>query len=246
LAVLNVEDGSGLVHAILKTGESALGSAAILWRMVDSDNYWQLEIDSKTYQLSLKIGGILENLVSGECSLKPNREYSIQILDDGETFGAYLDGKLLTGAQITDKRLSTATKLGFRISGASGHLWLRDFEAHPRQLAAPKLLKLANPWISYVQGAVIASDFLGDSAEANSFVGKEGAVDSARSSPVGEQCNGTRKDLAGSATTEGRMIWRREIGRGAIVRMAGCALVDASTQRPNPGRTAYTIEWNNP
>jgi hypothetical protein len=80
----------------------------------------------------------------------------------------------------------------------------------------PEVLRMGTPWIEFGERVVVADSFEG---------------------PPG--------DLAGRATTIGARHWRREIGRGKVrVAGDGSARVEGSVEAPIPGRTAYTVPWD--
>ena len=53
-------------------------------------------------------------------------------------------------------------------------------------------------------------------------------------------------DLAGKTTSLGDRVWQKTIGKGVFKIRSGIAKVDATVENPNPGRTAYTVSWDNP
>ncbi|MCC7363143.1 MAG: hypothetical protein IT303_02130 [Dehalococcoidia bacterium] len=56
--------------------------------------------------------------------------------------------------------------------------------------------------------------------------------------------DGHAGELAGRHTSAG--AWARSLGAGVVRVADGAASVDATLNRPNPGRTAYTVPWSNP
>ena len=53
-------------------------------------------------------------------------------------------------------------------------------------------------------------------------------------------------DLANKTTSQGDRVWQKSIGKGIFKIQSGRAKVDADVEHPNPGRTAYTVPWDNP
>ena len=53
-------------------------------------------------------------------------------------------------------------------------------------------------------------------------------------------------DLAGKATSQGDRVWQKTIGKGVFKIQPSRAKVEANVEHPNPGRTAYTVPWDNP
>ena len=53
----------------------------------------------------------------------------------------------------------------------------------------------------------------------------------------------TDGELTNKTTSVGDRLWQKTIGRGTFQIKSGIAWVQASVEHPNPGRTAYTISW---
>jgi hypothetical protein len=101
---------------------------------------------------------------------------------------------------------------------ASGPAVLHSFEAHPRSIPLPKALDMGAPWLRKGEETIVADNF-----------------------------NGAAGDLAGTVTDIGRKVWDRAIGRGRMERTGdGAVKICATAERPNPGRTAYMIDWDYP
>jgi hypothetical protein len=214
LAILNPDTTSGLIHTAIET--TAVTSCSIVWRFLDRHNYWDLFLESDRTGLRIQVDGEWQVMATdSQYFLQPHTTNSVQILDDGETFSLYLNGKLLFGKWFTDPRLQSATGIGMSASDSNSSY--RYFEAHPRSIPIPKALDLGVPWVAEGSQTVATENFVG----------------------VG--------DLSGKTTSTGGKIWRKDIGKGAIALTEnGGAAVRASVQNPNPGRTAYTISWDNP
>lgn len=219
LAVIDPGAPSGLVHALVEPGAASTAAVSILWRVQNKDNFWSLFISDKGCQLSVKVDGICVSVSSSEkWRLKSGEPNAVQILDDGQTFGLYLQGQLLFDSWITDSRLQDATGVGIYTINAESELYIRSFEAHPRSVRLPSALDLGSPWLR--KGARVI---------------------------VGDEFSGPVRDLAGKATSVGNKMWKREIGTGVIEVVGnGSARIQGSVQNPSPGRTAYTIDWDCP
>lgn len=110
-----------------------------------------------------------------------------------------------------------ATATGIGIATSKpSDIYLQDFEAHPRTVTIPEL-DLGTPWWREGTKIAIKDDF-------NSWQG----------------------DLTGKTTSLGNKVWQKTLGLGAVTISGGIAKVKASVEQPNPGRTAYTVAWNNP
>jgi hypothetical protein len=106
---------------------------------------------------------------------------------------------------------------GVGIHGSGGTAALRWFEAHPRAVPIPAELDLGAPW---------------------DVAGEELVVD--------ERFDGPPADLDGAVTPSGGRRWERSFGLGTIRLTGTAARVDAAPGRPNPGRTIYTVPWDDP
>jgi hypothetical protein len=172
----------------------------------------------------MEAGQTREIFVSKEDFIGSNSTTYLQILDDGQELRIYLNGKLVgdrttqleTNCIFTDECLATATGVGIAIFEANSDLCLQNFEAHPRTVTLPTL-DLGLPWWREGTDLVIQDDF-----------------------QVGQG------DLAGKTTQLGDRLWQKTLGKGVFKIQSGIALIDASVEHPNPGRTAYTVAWDNP
>lgn len=101
---------------------------------------------------------------------------------------------------------------------ATGSVCLRSFEAHPSEIDLGGVVELPSPWFQSGDVLVLEDDFGG---------------------PAG--------DLAGRSTSTGEARWSRIYGRGRM-RVTGdrSVVVDATRERPNPGNTAYVVDWPHP
>jgi hypothetical protein len=64
---------------------------------------------------------------------------------------------------------------------------------------------------------------------------------------VADDFTGAAGDLAGRRTATGDKAWSRTLGRGVLeVTGRDSVRVRASRERPNPGRTFYVLDWDDP
>ncbi len=215
-AVLNPRKTSGLIHTLIETSE-IITPVAILWRIQDQENLWGLWLSETQCQLQIKQEGSWNSIaVSNALYLNPNQIYSVQILDDGNTFNLYLNGHLIFDTFFKDSRFQEATGVGLGAEKPNDQLYFRDFEVHPRSIPIPIEIDLDSPWMEK---------------------GKEVIVE--------EEFEGLAQELTTKKTTTGNKVWQKEFGKGVIkLTGKGRAKVQASWQNPNPGRTAYTIDWD--
>lgn len=216
LAVLAGDTAAGLVHAVLDTAVADPG-LELIWRFQDETNYWSLAVTAGSCRLRLRQDGrVLEVARDEQPGLLVGQANAVQILDDGQTMAAFLNGRLLFGKRITDHRLQEAAGIGVRVDGqAAGRL--HHLEAHPRAVPIPAELQFKPPG-SLGETAVVAADTFPGPAET----------------------------LAGHQTTTGAKTWAKSFGLGHIYLQAEGAKVKASAASPNPGRTLYTIPWDDP
>lgn len=218
-AVLPLNAPTGLVHVLIQTTDKPVEGIGLLWRVKDEDNFWCVEVGSRQCQLCTKEDGVWRRFpATREQYLAPNATNSLQVADDGENIRLYLNGQLMYGSSFSDARLSDAVGIGIRVTSCASGASLRAFEAHPRTLPVPEALNLGQPWVVEGNHVAVKDDFDGPSA-----------------------------DLVGRPTHLGGRIWSREIGQGVIQSTgAGAAKVVATVEKPCPGRTAYTVDWENP
>ena len=218
LAILDCGSTSGLIHLVVATPSKA-NDVSLLWRFEDENNYWSFQASSDRCRLQIRENGKWEILAASNLwFLQPNTINSLQILDEGKTFSLYLNGKLLFNKRFVDPRLQTATGIGIAATEANNNIYFQALEAHPPSVPIPPELDLGSPWEAQGTQVVIADNF---------------------AAPV--------QDLAGTTTSVGEQVWRREMGIGAIALTGNNSVkVQASCKYPNPGRTAYTLPWDNP
>lgn len=216
LAVLDAPSPSGLVHLLYQT-HSTEDAVGIVWRFRDEENYWRLLIDDRSARLSVREGGAWSDIaVSDRPLLQSGAVGSLQLLDDGETMSFHLQGELLFGTRFRDRRLQTATGAG--VYAAKGSTEIHSFEAHPCLVPLPAALRMGEPWLRKGANLVLEDRFEG---------------------PAGE--------LEGRMTPTGGKIWRRQIGTGVMALSGeGAVKIQATAKQPNPGRTAYMVDWDSP
>ena len=217
IAVLRAGVPIGLVHCVLECG-AAPPIAAIVWRFHDAAHHWRAEFDAHGSSLIRVIGGDEQVVARADSPhLVAGRAHSLQVLDEGHRFAVHLDGALVFGERFEDATLCDADGTGFAVRGTDPDLVVQDFESHPRQCRLPPVLDMGAPWLCTGERIVASEDF-----------------------------DGPERDLDGKPTTTGGQTWKRTIGVGRIkVAGDGSGKIDATSRRPNPGRTAYTIDWHN-
>jgi hypothetical protein len=219
LGILNAGTTVGLIHVLLATTE-IVTTAGIVWRFQNAENFLSFIIGGEKCQLQIQENGICMSIaVSEEWHLEPNTLHSLQVLDDGTTFSLYLNGKLVFDAAFPDTRLQNATGVGIQSIESNNSLYFHSFEAHPRSISIPKQLDLGSPWVADGKQVLVSDNFISNCVT----------------------------DLAGKTTTIGNRPWRKEIGTGIIeLTENNSAKVKATAKKHNPGRTVYTVAWDNP
>jgi hypothetical protein len=217
LALLDRNLPNGLIHTLIETSNE-ITPVSIIWRATDENNFWSLIFSSDRTELQIKENGFSKIIAKSDRSdLKTNYIQSLQILDDGKEFSLYLDGKLIFDRRFTDSRLANATGIGIGSFIANEYQYLRYLEAHPRSINIPTQLDLGSPWCKEGKQILIADDFVGNSGH-----------------------------LEGRNTTIGNKIWRKDLGKGkfALTGDGKVQVIDAKV-KPYPGRTFYTVDWDN-
>lgn len=212
---IDPQSPSGLIHVLMETGASP-GVAGIVWRLRDDGNYWLIKLSEKGCELVLvERGQAVAIAIDQLHRLKPDTTHSVQILDGYGQFGCYLDGERLFDAWFVNDALASATGMGIRFDRA-GDIWIRDLEAHPREVPIPKNLRFTTPWTGLGTHVAYSENFEG---------------------PPGE--------LAGRTLKIGAAAWEKTHGSGSIdLDGSGLAKVRATVDRPHPNRTFHTLPWN--
>ncbi len=218
LALLFADRASGLIHLLIDTS-TEITPFSIVWRAKDKDNSWQFLVSGDRCELSIQEHGILESIaVSQEDYLQANSSHSLQLLDDGQEFSLYLHGKQIFNHKFSDPRLAGATGVGIASASANANQYIRYFEIHPESVPIPTQLDLGEPWCKQGKQILVADDFLGGS-----------------------------DFLAGRHTSIGDKVWRKDLGKGKFMLTGdGRVQVVEAKRKPYPGRTLYTVNWDNP
>lgn len=215
LAILDPGAPSGLVHALFETTDIPTASG-LIWRVRDSGNFWLLKLsDNGCFLVRVENGAEIAVAYDETHGIGQKMTHSVQILDAHNQIGCYLDGERLFDCWFDDRTLEEATGVGLWFGETSGAQF-RDFEAHPREAPMPATVRFDPPWSRQGTRAAYADDFAG-----------------------------TAGDLAGRRTLRGEGTWEKTLGAGNIhVDGLGSARVRATLEKPNPGRTFYTLPWS--
>jgi hypothetical protein len=205
---------SGLIHVAVRP-ESLRAPFGVCWRMQDDENFWCILFEKTSATLSMVSKGDYQSKAVAEARIKRKKENFIQILDEGLRFSVFLNGRQIFSKQFEAKDLQNAVGIGLYAEEAE-RICFRDFESHPRTLPIPKSLDLGAPWNPKGRVESIIDDF-----------------------------KGTEEDFNGRITSFGDKVWRKELGQGTfLLTGSGGVKVKADPENPNPGRTAYTVKWD--
>lgn len=214
LAVVDGLTETGLIHVMLATTEAA-GEAGLIWRFLDMQNYWALELSARGAVLVRYDEGKRRVLaLDSDHVLVPGSTVPVQISDAAGQVGCSLGGVLLFGGWVDAVEDSAPAGVGVWMRGGTGTT-LRNFECHPRAVPVPEELRFPEPWRRFGTEVLCSDDFFG---------------------PAGE--------LDGRMPALGSGRWARYIGRGVLdVAAPQGAKVRASLATPNPGRTFHILPW---
>lgn len=220
MAVLDPKQPVGLVHALAKPGDGEKDRIGLLWRFLDADNHWRLELAVQGVEAAVVVDGQREVLATKEiCEPDCDRAHRLQVLDHGGRFMAYVDGEPVLERYIEDTRFEGARNVGILLGDAGKNAGtICSFEAHPREIRIPEVLDMGAPWLRLGSRIALADDF-----------------------------TGSAEDLDGRMTPLGGKRWTKVIGTGVVELTGnGGARIRASVEKPCPDRTAYCLEWDQP
>ena len=211
---------SGLIHAVLEA-PSGFGPTGLAFRVRDAAHLWAFFADATSCRLRMRDGGVWTTIAEGPSAMKAASRNSVQVVDHGGEFTITVNGVMALGRRFADSRLADATGVGLFAATPGVPVSIRDFEAHAREIPIPTELDLGpppTPAVPAEASIVIRDDFTGE-----------------------------RSELAGHRTAVGQKVWRKDLGRGSFeVTGNSSARVVADIGVPSPGRTIYTVEWNDP
>jgi hypothetical protein len=208
-ALAGLDEPAGLLHIEIDTGPQP-GSLGLRMRADESGEGFGFTIGPGGSHLD-------GSAVDPRWRLRPDAQHSVQVTDDGDQVGIYLDGELVSSTWVTP---SESPSHNIVVELAAGTTVLRDLEVHPRRVPLPTDLQMGQPWLPAPSVVRVRDAFAAHSGSS---------------------------DLAGTATSDGGPAWERSLGTGEFVReRTGGVRVDASIEQPCPGRTLYTVEWDEP
>lgn len=218
LATLSIMSPSGLIHILINFHRESDGKIGIVWRFRDVNNYLIALIDKEGCEISSIVEGRAESLLFKNHPNSPIEDVnSLQIVDQGNSFQVFLNGRSISKAPIISDLLSMESGVGIFMEDSSETLSVHSFEAHSRDIRVPETANLNIFQVKNGEETVLLDDF--------------------------QENLGSLED---SLTKFGRKTWNKVFGKGNFVLHNGKCWVEASIEKPNPGRTAYTVEWDFP
>lgn len=207
----------GLLHAAVGAGGSA-ATAEIRWRIAGDGSHLAAVLGAGHCEVVARDAGG-PGLVLASAALpagRAGRARVVQILDDGTRLAVHVDGALVGGTWpvVPAGRFGGGHDVGFALRGEAT---VRDFEAHPRDVALPDSLDCGTPWAPPASGPAWHERF-----------------------------DATAADLDGTATPSGGRHWTRDVGAGAIELLGDRARVRADRAHPFPDRAVFTVAWDDP
>ena len=204
---------SGLIHAVMTW--IGVGKAGLVFRAADAHNHWALRLGAGEARLEIVQDGVAETIAAAAfADLDDGKPRSVQVLDDGSTIAAFLDGTLLFDNRFVDTRLALAEGVGLWSDSADTSF--RNFEAHPRTIEIPAALDLGSLWYQLGEKVVVSETFDG---EARLLEGKQ-------------------------TTTGGKVWERTLGRGIIDVLGNGTAKVRATAAEPMIDRTIFSIDWD--
>lgn len=156
---------AGLVHALVRAPRG--GEVELLLRAHGpASPALRLRVGTEGALLLFGTSACAEELARSTSRLRPGHEHSLQVLDDGRTISAHLDGVMLFDGWSSESRSAAARGVGVSVQGGAR---VRDLEVHPRSVPAPVASEPA--WPATLVGQVTRFD--------EDFVGRPGPLDAA-------------------------------------------------------------------
>jgi hypothetical protein len=143
-------------------------------------------------------------------------DHSVQVLDYGNLVAVHVDGRLV-GEDWWPVADRDDPADGTLGIALDGDVAVRDLEAHPRRIELPTDLDCGTPWTPQPSAPC-----------------------------VDERFDVVAGELHGTTTPSGGRRWERSEGVGSIELLGDGARVRGDRKHPNPGRTIFTIPWDEP
>lgn len=152
-ALLRADEPVGLIHALVRAPRG--GEVEIILRGAGPDlPAWRVRLTTRGADLVFDgPEGSVGVARSTASRLRPGREHSLQVLDDGRTLSVHLDGAMVFDRWVEDARSAEGGTVGLTLRGGAV---VRDLEGHPRSVPAP--LAPAADWPATPVGTTLRLD----------------------------------------------------------------------------------------
>jgi hypothetical protein len=215
-AVLGTGQPVGLLHAVVSPVGEA-ATAELQWRVAGGGGLLAVVLDRDGCRLVARHGADEQVLANDPANgLRVGTDHSVQVLDNGSMVSVHVDGRLVGDGWWSVADYDDPPD-GMVGIALGGDVAVRDLEAHPRRVELPADLECGTPWTP------------------------EPSVPC-----VDERFDLVADDLHGVTTPSGGRLWERAEGVGSIELLGDGARVRANREHPNPGRTIFTIPWDEP
>ena len=234
----------GLIHAVVEPGPTP-GRVGIAWRVTDH-GHWRLLLGEQEAAVEEVIGDRVVRTLTTTAGMGRGDgvAVAVQLVDDGHGVRVALDGRVVldvadlappathapagaattgltaaAGAAARTASLPLRGEIGLYAGEGWGSARLRDLEAHP------------------------------DTVRVDDLVIAPAAVPEGERLVIDESLRGPAADLAGHRSArqpDGCIEWQRSAGTGRFLLGPEGTRVDATRDRPVPGRTAYSCPWPDP
>ena len=207
----------GLLHAVVHAGRSER-TAELRWRMAGDGAHLAVVLGPRGCEIVARdaAGTSCSLAADAGLTLRAGSNRAVQVLDDGTRVAVHVDGRLVGGTWpvVPPDGFDAGHDVGFVLRG---DVAVRDFEAHPREVALPAVLDCGAPWTPPASGT-----------------------------PWHERFDATSPDLHGTSTPSGGRRWTRVEGVGAVELLGDHARVRADRTHPFPDRAVFTVPWDDP
>lgn len=219
IALVEAGQPVGLLHIMLEGVPAAGEQIGLIWRSVGPGEQLSVTLSRDEILFISQAHGVQVPVRQPlQAAWWDGSSNALQVRDDGHAVACSLNGRLLLETP-DEGNFPQGAQVGLYYRQAGGACKLHSFEAHPQSLPIPAAFEFDPPLTLDGGQAVVWDDFNGRSGEV----------------------------LEAHQPASGGPAWRRQFGVGTIELSGGSgALVRADALNPNPGRTIYTLPWQNP
>ena len=187
---------------------------ALRWRGDKNRDFMEFGLEPERITLRETHGEREEvDAVTIRNSWKIHRNNRLTISDNGEWISISLNGSGIFKEAKRSLNFSGNRGVGLQVPGGQ-QLTFHHLEIHPRELILEHPSPAPPAQLKADPEPLLADDFSGNPGE-----------------------------LAGRQPKSGEGLWQRTLGTGSMLVENDGLRVQASLEKPNPGRTAYTLPW---